>query len=274
MELAEYDAQGKEAPAKLAEDEELNAEKLNGLKTALDDLLIIDVERKPKGLSQDLRATEEFSKDNEATSSLVTRGFYPVPLKDHVEIFSSEGEATCTTKDGVRYVLRFGRLAGGNEEKDDQPDAEGKPKSDPALNRYLFVMAQFDENQIPKPQLEPVPGAEPADEAKPAEEPKSEEPKAGETPPAAEKPAEEKVPEKKTAQVDGKAADVPAEPAQEAAPAAAEKAPAEPEAAKPTEKPAPRLRKRRRRWRSSARTSAARKSMTTRSRRARTRSRS
>ncbi len=235
VEMAEYDAQGKEVPAKLAEDEELNAEKLNGLKTALDDLLIIDVERKPKGLSQDLRATEEFSKDNEATSSLVTRGFYPVPLKDHVEIFSSEGEATCTTKDGVRYVLRFGRLAGGNEEKDDQPDAEGKPKSDPALNRYLFVMAQFDENQIPKPQLEPEPGAKPADEAKPAEEPKSEEPKAGETPPAAEKPAEEKVPEKKTAQVEGKPADAPAE---DAAPAAADKAPAEPEAAKPAEKPA------------------------------------
>ena len=45
---------------KLADDEELNTEKLNALKTALDDLKIVDVDRKPAGLSQDLRASDDF----------------------------------------------------------------------------------------------------------------------------------------------------------------------------------------------------------------------
>ena len=130
VEMSEFDQDGKEVPAKLADDEELNNEKLNGLKSALDDLQIIDVERKPKGLSQDLRASDDFVKDNEAGGSLLQRGFYPVPMKDHIEIYSSEGEATCATKDGVRYVLRFGRLTG---DVDDGSGAEegGEPKSNP-----------------------------------------------------------------------------------------------------------------------------------------------
>ena len=36
----------------LADDEELNAETLNALKTALDELKIVDVKRKPPGLSK------------------------------------------------------------------------------------------------------------------------------------------------------------------------------------------------------------------------------
>jgi hypothetical protein len=197
LELSEFDKQGKEVPAKLADDEELDSEKLNGLKTALDDLQIIDVERKPKGLSQDLRASEEFVKDNEARASLISRGFYPVPIKDHMEIFSSEGEATCATKEGVRYVLRFGNLAGGVEEKDDGAEGD-KPKSNPALNRYLFVMAQFDESQIPKPELEAVPGAEKATDEKPGEakpadaKPADAKPSEGQAKPDAEKTGEAK----------------------------------------------------------------------------------
>src|SRR5205823_3056457 len=38
VDMSEFDQQGKATPATLAEDEELNNEKLNGLKTALDDL--------------------------------------------------------------------------------------------------------------------------------------------------------------------------------------------------------------------------------------------
>ncbi|MEX2113663.1 MAG: DUF4340 domain-containing protein [Pirellulales bacterium] len=235
VEMTEFDEKQEGKPAQLAENEELNAEKLNALKSALDDLKIVDVERKPKGLSQDLRASEELVKDAETQGSLIARGFYPVPVEDHLEIFSSEGEATCTTKDGVRYVLRFGRLAGDTSAGEDKEEAtEGEqPKSDPALNRYLFVMAQFDESQIPKPQFEPVPGEPPAegqpDADKPADaadEDKAEKPAAEK--PAAEAPAEKTkpqstseppVPETKTAdevQADGKAA-------QEAAPAEAPK---------------------------------------------------
>ena len=44
------DQAGDLAPSDLQEGEELNQERLNGLKTALDELEIVDVERKPSGL--------------------------------------------------------------------------------------------------------------------------------------------------------------------------------------------------------------------------------
>ncbi len=225
IEMDEFDEKHNPVPQKLAEDEELNSEKLNNLKTALDDLQIVDVDRKPAGLSQDLKASDEFVKNSEALNSLATRGFYPVSGRSGaaLEILSSEGEATCTTKDGVRYVLRFGQLAGGEEPKTD--DKAGDKKTNPALNRYLFVMAQFDESQIPKPQLESIGGEEkPAEnkageatpgDAKP-EEPSAEDAKPSDATPAAEsakpaapkapankKAADAKVPQKKTSADEG-----------------------------------------------------------------------
>jgi Domain of unknown function (DUF4340) len=220
VEMAEFDDKGEPVPIELADDEELNSEKLNTMKTALDDLKIVDVQRKPKGLSQDLKASDDLVKDNEAALSLVQRGFFPVG-QDR-EIYSSEGEATCTTKDGVRYVLRFGRLAGGEESADSKKEEEGKEKSNPALNRYLFVMAQFDESQIAKPQLDPLPGEEKSDDEKPADAKPAE---------GDEKPAAEKVPETKTADDesdDSQAADAKAPDAKAADAKAEDKKPAKP----------------------------------------------
>ena len=62
---------------KLAEDEELNNETLNALKTALDDLQIVDVVRKPQGLSNDLKAGADFMNNVEALQNLVSKGFIP-----------------------------------------------------------------------------------------------------------------------------------------------------------------------------------------------------
>ena len=212
VDMSEFDEKGQPVVSKLAEDEELNSEKLNNLKSALDDLQIVDVERKPKGLSQDLRASEEFVKDNEAKASLITRGFYPIPRDGQVEIFSSEGEATCTTKDGVRYVLRFGHLAGGEDPMAEEPEKEKKDekKSNPALNRFLFVMAQYDDTQIAKPKLEPLPGeaaeGDATTEAKEGEKPAEAKPEDADAKPAADAKGEEtKVPEEKTAAQDDKA---------------------------------------------------------------------
>lgn len=228
VEMSEYDPMGKPVAVELAEDEELNNEKLNGMKTALDDLQIVDVERKPTGLSQDLRVTDEFVNNREAVASLAERGFYPATRDGQLAIYSSEGEATCTAKDGVRYVLRFGQLAGGAESKEEKA-ADGKAAANPALNRYLFLMAQFDESQIPKPELQPVPGGDQPEEEKPAED-KPDAKAADEAKPEAK---EETVPEEKTA--DDETKDEKAtEPANEAAPAK-EAAPAD---AKAEEKPA------------------------------------
>jgi hypothetical protein len=158
---------GKPMPEELKENEELNTEKLTALKTALDALQIVDVERKPPGM-QGLRISTNFSRDQ---LSLFQRGFYLVGSReDGYELLSSEGEAVVSLKDGTQYVLRFGKMASSDDSQQDQErDAAGKKESGARLNRYLFVLAQFDPKLIPKPALEALPGddTDPADEAKP-----------------------------------------------------------------------------------------------------------
>jgi hypothetical protein len=128
-------------PDKLAEDEELNQDSLGTLRTALDDLLIVDVARKPEGLSGDLKAGKDFLNNEEAYRDLVSKGFTPVPLKEGAEpeILSSEGEVICDLRDGVEYVLRFGQLkvqtesaAGDAASSDSQSEDSTESESDQA----------------------------------------------------------------------------------------------------------------------------------------------
>jgi len=188
--------QWKEVP--LGEDEELDTQKLDAMKYALDDLKIVDVERKPVGLSADLKATGDAVANEE---SLVARGFVIADVGEGKQVYSSRGEIRVGTKEGVEYVLRFGEVTGeeskkdkeGNDKKegDAKKNGEKKDESSPGMNRYLFVMAQFNQDLIERPKLEDEPPAagEPASpESKPANAPP-----AGATEPnggAAEKPAE------------------------------------------------------------------------------------
>ncbi len=153
----------------MADDEELNTTKLNDMKWALDDLEIVDVARKPEGLSENLRATGEVNPD--AATSLAARGFYLVRAEDGRELVSSEGEITVLMKDGVQYVLRFGQIAGRGEEaaeteeKKEKPEGEEEAEEEPpseegGVNRYLFVMAEFNPDIIPKPEREALPTQE------------------------------------------------------------------------------------------------------------------
>ena len=111
---------------------------------------IVDVQRKPEGLSQELRA-EEGLLDEAARRSLAARGFYLVEQG----LFSNQGEVVVSLKDGVEYVLRFGDVAVGTENEEGEDDASG-------TNRYLFIMANFNESLIPPPELEPEPQGETA----------------------------------------------------------------------------------------------------------------
>jgi len=143
----------------LAEGEELASEKLNDLKNALADLKIIDVARKPAGLSAELKAAESFTNDREAVTSMQQRGF--LPLKSG-EILSTDGETIVGMKDGVEYVLRFGAAttvaAEGGQDDAKKPGADsGKDDGGDASGRYLLVMARFNESLLEKPQLEPLP---------------------------------------------------------------------------------------------------------------------
>ena len=197
----------------LAENEELNTDTLNDLKSALDDLKIVDVVRKPKGLSETLKSSGSLNLDPEAERSLSQAGFHVVPVADpanpgkqYYDLRSNEGQITVAMKDGVSYVLRFGQIAGMSaddeepEKKDaENGDAEKKEEKDDSggkVNRYLFVMAQMDRGMLEEPEYEKLPEL-PAEETK-SEKSKDEDKKEAE--PAEAKPEKgegEKADEKK-----------------------------------------------------------------------------
>jgi len=159
--------QGTWKPQSLAENEELDTSKLDSMRTALDDLKIVDVRRKPEGISASLSADGTLAANRETANSLAQAGFYLASAKQFysifpmigkrelkpsdVEVVSSEGEVRVGMKDGVRYLLRFGQVvAGGSSAKEGEGGGAG-------VNRYLFVMAEFDPELIPKPELQALP---------------------------------------------------------------------------------------------------------------------
>ncbi len=166
--LEAFSKEGDPKEEKLPDDEELASGKLNDLRNALGDLKIVDVARKPSGLSAELKAEESFTNDREAVTSMQQRGF--LPLKTG-EILSTDGETIVGMKDGVEYVLRFGapttvaadsKADGSKDGKAPEKDAGGETSG-----RYLLVMARFNEQLLEKPMLDPLPDV-PADDAKDA----------------------------------------------------------------------------------------------------------
>lgn len=156
--------------ADLSPDEKLKTTVVNDLRRALDDLKIIDVHRKPAGLSAELRTVDELQLDAVAVRSLAARGFYII----NSGLISNEGETIVKMKSGVTYALRFGEIAitrrGGetalNESEDAQGEsAEGEESDSSTAStgtaRYLFVMAEFDATAILEPEYEQVPPATP-----------------------------------------------------------------------------------------------------------------
>ena len=161
-----FDRRGNRVNRPLAEDEELNISRLDDMKNALADLKIIDVSRKPAGLSADLKAGEDIFKNQEAIEELSDHGFHVAQWGDQYEIFSNEGELRVLMKDGVEYILRFGGVvlgAGSPGKKDEskkEQSQEGEEKdkqSKTELNRFLFVTCQFNPEPIEKPKLKPLP---------------------------------------------------------------------------------------------------------------------
>lgn len=176
-ELKEYDRDAEAYKSfELGDNEELNEATLTDLKNAVGELKIVDVERKPTGLSGDLKAGEDLFKDKASIQSLMQRGFAPVgSASGGTEVMSSEGEVILTQKDGVEYVLRFGKLQLSDDEEAPTEDkaAEGEEadaKKATGVNRYLFVMARYNDSMIPAPELEEVPAADEAPEDDAAED--------------------------------------------------------------------------------------------------------
>ena len=152
-------SEGKAKPKLLEPSEELNAAKLNDMKNALDNLRIANVSKKPAGVAADLRGEQL----GDATkSALARRGFFPVRRsgQQDFEILSENGDLQVTLKDGVQYLLRFGKGAGVSFEPTDAEDPNA-PAEDAqkkvSINRFLLVTTRVDESKFPEPQLERVP---------------------------------------------------------------------------------------------------------------------
>ncbi len=142
-----------EVPESLTQDEELDSAKLNTLKNALGDLKIVDVRRKPEGLSADLLTEASFMEDRKAIQSLQRRGFYAQPTEDGKgEVYSANGELIATLNDGVQYLLRFGTIDQSLGAEEDNEDA-----SVTGLNRYLMVTARVDEHSLVAPEMDAIP---------------------------------------------------------------------------------------------------------------------
>ncbi|QDV59407.1 DUF4340 domain-containing protein [Rosistilla oblonga] len=177
---------GKPVAQTLADDQELDGTKLGELRSALDDLKIVDVRRKPDGLSGDLKADAGFMKNDDAVRSLIARGFYPQPTEDGKgEVFAANGELIATLKNGVEYLLRFGEI---DQQSMDSPEEseDGSDEDVTGVNRYLLVTARVNEATFPEPELQAVPetweqlhpeveAAQPPKTDQPAEPAKSEE---------------------------------------------------------------------------------------------------
>ena len=191
--LEAFSGDGEPKEESLADGEELAAGKLNDLRNALGDLKIVDVARKPSGLSAELKAEESFTSDREAVTSMQQKGF--MPLKTG-EILSTDGETIVGMKDGVEYVLRFGAptTVASESKPGDTKDAgsaeAGKDSPGETSGRYLLVMARFNEKLLEKPTLDPLPEVPAAadDATQKVGDTLKDEQKAGEEAPSEEKP--------------------------------------------------------------------------------------
>jgi hypothetical protein len=180
--LQSADAKGALVKAPLKKDEELNTDTLGDLKSALADLKVVSVSRKPPALAAMFGSKKSAKPSREIVDSLREHGYIPRPTENGLEIFSDDGEVIVGLKTGVQYLLRFGETAGlGEAEPDDKKEGDEKKEDEKdkevGLDRYILVQAQVNPDLIEKPEIKPLPELPGATAKKPAEkEPAPKEP--------------------------------------------------------------------------------------------------
>lgn len=171
--------EGRPRKEKLAADQQLNKQRLEGMKEALDDLRVVDVRRKPAGLGDSLAKFIDSSPG--AVMSLEEHGFYfrqidgPGGTVQNV-LLSNNGEINIGMANGLQYVLRFGNVAGRAKEDMPAEDAEAKDVSTETTAerdeestagralRNLMVITKFDESLLAVPEYAEVPPEQPPQE--------------------------------------------------------------------------------------------------------------
>ncbi|MBQ2622419.1 MAG: DUF4340 domain-containing protein [Thermoguttaceae bacterium] len=153
-EMTISDKNGKIKRLEMRDDEGLDVARIGRLAQALDDLKIVDVRRKSDAFSKSLKQTGSVKVDVETQADLIAKGFCLLPIPDpdgqqKITLLSTDGDITVNMGNGVEYVLRFGAIADNVRSNQDES----------AVNRYLFVMVQFNPDGIKKPELESLPDA-------------------------------------------------------------------------------------------------------------------
>lgn len=172
----------------LKEVEEVHADNVSAMTSALDDLKIAGVRPKPPLIAKakDLTNLGALSGPQlqVLAQELGSRGYFVVYAdrsKKTFGVLCNEGEMTASCEDGVVYQLRFGEVIFGSGDevtagspapkKDEKKDDKKDEKKGGTENRYLMVSARFDEALLGAPPLEPTPYV--ADPAKKPEEQKA-----------------------------------------------------------------------------------------------------
>ena len=168
--------EGKPRKENLADDQQLNKARLEAMKEALDDLRVVDVRRKPAGLGDSLSAFVQSSPG--AAESLEEHGFYFRQIEGsdggvQNVLLSNHGEINIGMADGLRYVLRFGNVAGRSKEgsfpQDGGPQenlgaantATEEPAAAGRALRNLMVVTRFDPKLLENPEYAEVPPEQP-----------------------------------------------------------------------------------------------------------------
>lgn len=166
-----FDGESAYKERQLEPGKELDFDTLDAMVSALNDLKIVNVLRKPAKLAAALREGTPFEgidMDETMQGSMQRTGFWLIPFPDlkgdvretKTQLLSNSGDLKLRLKNGVVYCLRFGDLTGTETEVElpqsyESPDSLTNTKM--VANRYLFITAEFDPAMIAQPELKSVP---------------------------------------------------------------------------------------------------------------------
>ena len=176
-----YDAAKKAMlPRALGADEEIDTKKLDDLKSAIDDLKIVDVERKPAAVPPDLRLRKEADvvgvspcRSADSSSTKIRTACRGISASYRTRETSPCNSLTglATSFDSAKAPASRRPATSPRTRKTPKRTAK-KDEATPGSNRYMFVMAEFNQDAIPKPAFEEMPKDEKKPDEKKADEKK------------------------------------------------------------------------------------------------------
>ena len=150
--MVQYDQNTQEPfTIELTANEEVDLKRVETLQSALENLTIEGVMRKPAILRPDLKITPEAIADEKTSETLTKLGLFGDPnttIDNLMDLKSANGELHISLQTGVKYILRFGEVDATSGSQD-------------SIRRYLFVTTAFQPNMIPVPEYQALPEQSP-----------------------------------------------------------------------------------------------------------------